>query len=180
VKHTLDLQVPLLGKLIAGLEPSLTTLPLDPDRMVSRLFVPAEEPKISAEFGSQGPRAAALCEDAEARKQGLFEQAGVDRCAFSIDSTLVRTKDEATATAMLPKFAESERAEFIDHDIAPPDGLKDAKCFEQKPEIWSDNANARFACYLSYGRYIASVSSNEEKDVHQRAAAQYALLVNNE
>jgi len=180
VKHTLDLQVPLLGKLIAGLEPSLTTLPLDPDRMVSRLFVPAEEPKISAEFGSQGPRAAALCEDAEAGKQGLFEQAGVDRCAFSIDSTLVRTKDEATATAMLPKFAESERAEFIDHDIAPPDGLKDAKCFEQKPEIWSDNANARFACYLSYGRYIASVSSNEEKDVHQRAAAQYALLVNNE
>jgi serine/threonine kinase PknH len=180
VKRTLDLQVPLLDKLITALEPALTALPLDPDRMLSRLFVSAEEPKISAEFGSQGPRAAVLCEDTGARKQGLFDQAGVDRCAFSNDSSLVRTKDEATATAMLPKFAESERPEFIDHDIAPPDGLKDAKCFEQKQEIWSDNANARFVCYVSYGRYIASVISNEEKDVHQRAAAQYALLVNSE
>ena len=172
--------MPLLAKVIPSLEPSLPTLPLDPDHMLSRLFVAGEQPKISASFGSMGPRAASFCEDSQARKEGLFDQAGVDRCAFSAESTLVRTKDEAAATAALPKFAESERAEFIDHDVAPPDALKSARCFEQKQEIWADNANARFACYVSYGRYIASVASNEEKDVRQRASAQYAILVNSE
>ena len=102
-------------------------------------------------------------------------------CAFSIDSQLLRAKDEAAATAILPKLYESERAEAIDHDIAPPDGLKDAaKCFEQKQEFWADNANARFVCFVQYGRYIAMVPSGEEKDVRIRAAAQYAILVNSE
>jgi hypothetical protein len=52
------------------------------------------------------------------------------------------------------------------------------KCFEQKQDIVADNANARFVCFVSFGRYVGSVISNEEKDAQQRAAAQYAILVN--
>jgi serine/threonine protein kinase len=180
VKRALDLQVPLEAKVIPGMEAALTSLRLDPDNMLSRLFLPGEQPKVSAQFGSMGPRAATLCSDSQALKDGLFNQAGIDRCAFSVDSQVLRAKDEAAAKAILPKLAESERGESIDHDIAPPDGLKDAKCFEQKQEMWADNANARFVCYLSYGRYIAAVPSGEEKDVRIRAAAQYAILVNSE
>ncbi|MDT5218405.1 MAG: serine/threonine kinase PknH [Mycobacterium sp.] len=178
VKKTLDQQTPLMTKLIPGGAISLTSLPLDPDRMLSRLFVPAEQPKVSAEFGSMGPRAAGLCADSQARKDGLFAQAGVDRCAFSTESQLARTKDEAAAKTLLPKLVESERAEFIDHDVASPEGLPDVKCFEQKQDIVADNANARFVCFVSFGRYVGSVISNEEKDAQQRAAAQYAILVN--
>jgi serine/threonine kinase PknH len=181
VKRALDLQVPLEAKVDPGVETTLTSLQLDPDRMLSRLFLPGEQPKVSAQFGSMGPRAAVLCADSGALKDGLYNQAGIDRCAFSIDSQLLRAKDEAAATAILPKLYESERAEAIDHDIAPPDGLKDAaKCFEQKQEFWADNANARFVCFVQYGRYIAMVPSGEEKDVRIRAAAQYAILVNSE
>ena len=108
----------------------------------------------------------------------MFAQAGVDRCAFSTESQLARTKDEAAAKALLPKLIESERGEFIDHDVASPEGLTDVKCVEQKQEIVADNANARFVCFVSFGRYVGSVASNEEKDVQQRAAAQYAILVN--
>jgi serine/threonine kinase PknH len=180
VKRALDLQVPLEAKVVPSVDATLTSLQLDPDHMLSRLFLAGEQPKVSAQFGSMGPRAATLCSDSQALKDGLFNQAGIDRCAFSIDSQLVRAKDEAAATAILPKLAESERGEAIDHDIAPPDGLKDAKCFEQKQELWADNANARFVCYVSYGRYIGAVLSGEEKDVRIRAAAQYAILVNSE
>ena len=131
-------------------------------------------------FGSMGPHSALFCQDAQAQKDGLFQQAGVDRCAFSTEGVIVRTKDEATATANVPKFVESDRQEFIDHDVSGPDGVPNAKCYETKQNIWADNANARFSCYLSYGRYIAQLTSNEEKDVRQRAAAQYAILVNSD
>ncbi|ORA93035.1 hypothetical protein BST27_29180 [Mycobacterium intermedium] len=178
VKRTLDLQTPLLDKVIPSVAIGVTTLPLDPDRMLSRLFVPAEQPQVSSTFGSMGPHAAGFCADSPVRKEGLFEQADVDRCAFSTEGQLLRARDEASAKALLPKLIEAVRAEYIDHDVAPPEALSDARCVEQKAEIVADNANARFVCFVSFGRYIGSVWSNEEKDAQQRAAAQYAILVN--
>jgi serine/threonine kinase PknH len=178
VQHTFDIQTPLMAKLIPGAEAGLTSLPLDPDNMLSRAFVAGDQPKVSAGFGSMGPRAAALCADSQAVKDGLFKQAGVDRCAFSTDGQLIRARDETAANSVLPKIVDAARAEYIDHDVAPPDGLTNARCFEQKQEIWADNANGRFVCLVSFGRYVASVWSNEEKDARQRAAAQYAILAN--
>jgi hypothetical protein len=178
VKTALDQMTPLVNKLIPVAGAGLTGLSLDPDHMLSRIFVSGEVPKVDANFGSTGPRAAAFCEDSEARREGLYTQAGVDRCAGTEEGQLIRTKDEAAAKTYLPKIADSVRSEFVDHDIAPPDGLPEARCFENKQAIWADNANARFGCFVSFGRYIGSVYSNEEKDVRQRAAAQYAILVN--
>jgi hypothetical protein len=119
-----------------------------------------------------------LCEDSQPRKDGLYAQAGIDRCAFSTDSQLMRTKDETAAKTFLPKQIESERAEYIDHDVASPDRLPGARCVEQKAQIVTDNANGRFVCFVQFGRYVAAVWSNEEKDAQQRAAAQYAILFN--
>jgi serine/threonine kinase PknH len=180
VQQLFDKQVPLMDGVLPAVEAALTSLPLDPDHMLSRVFVAGEQPKISDSYGSIGPRAAVFCEDSQPLKDGLFEQAGVDRCAYNIRdaSVLLRAKDDTAASAVLPKLVEADRAEYIDHDVAPPDGLTDAKCFEQKQNIWADNANIRFQCMVSYGRYVAYLSSNEEKDVRQRAAAQYAILVN--
>ena len=178
IKRAIDLSKPLIAKLIPAEEVSLTSVPRDSDNMLSRTFVAGEQPKISAGFGSIGPIAAALCEDGQARKDGLYDQAGVDRCAFSADSQLLRARDEKAAQALLPKLVEADREEFIDHDVAPPVGLPDARCYELKQKIWADNANSRFQCAVSFGRYVAIVWSNEEKDAKQRAAAQYAILVN--
>lgn len=66
----------------------------------------------------------------------------------------------------------------VDHDVASPDGLSDAKCYEQKNALRADSANSRFICWVPFGRYVAEVSSNGEKDARQRAAAQYAILAN--
>ncbi len=178
VIRTFDLQGPLVANLLPTFDAELTTLPRDPDHMLSRLLVAGDQPKISRSFGSMGPRAALLCTTAGDLREGLFEQLGIDRCAQSNDAELLRAKDETAAKTGVPKMVETQRSEHIDHDVAPPDGLKDARCFEEKQEIVADNANARFECYVSFGRYIAEVWSNEEKDVRQRAAAQYAILVN--
>jgi predicted Ser/Thr protein kinase len=178
VQRTLDRQKPLVDKLIPVLDASLTSLPLDPDNMLSRLFVAGDVPQVSDTFGSMGPRAAAMCANSQSRKDGLYKQAGIDRCAFSKDSQLLRTKDETAATTILPKLIEADRAEFVDHDLAPPDGIKNARCIEQKQKLWADDANIRFVCSVTFGRYIASVWSNEELDARQRAAAQFAILAN--
>lgn len=178
IQRTLDIEQPLLSKLIPINNASLTTAQLDPDRMLSRLFVAGDQPKLSPTFGSMGPHAASFCADSQAQREGLFDEAGIDRCAFGVDAVLLRAKDESAAKAILPKLVDAEREEFIDHDVPAPTELPDARCYEQKKEIVADNANARFACFVGFGRYVATVSSNEENDVRQRAAAQYATLVN--
>jgi serine/threonine kinase PknH len=179
VQRLFDVQVPLMDQLIPVTDAGLTSLPLDPDHMLTRAFVAGEQPKISDLYGSIGPRAVVFCADTGALKEGLLAQAGVDRCAFTPDSQLLRAQDESAASGLLPKLVQAN-AEDLDHDVASPDGLNNARCFEQKQEVWSDNAQARFGCGVSFGRYVAFVWSNEEKDARQRAAAQYAILVNSE
>ena len=77
----------------------------------------------TANFGTVGPRAVDVCADSQAVRQGLFGEAGIDRCASSPQSQLLRAKDEAAATAILPKLVEAKRAENIDHDVAAPDAI---------------------------------------------------------
>jgi hypothetical protein len=80
---------------------------------------------------------------------------------------------------LLTDIVAANRQSRIDHDLAPPDGLNEAaRCYEQKQSFWADHPNARFVCVVAFGRYVAFVDSSEEKDVRQRAAAQYAILVN--
>lgn len=178
VQRVLDLQLPLVGRLIPGAGVDLTSMPIDPDRMLSRLFFAGDQPRVSLNFGSMGPHAAGFCADSQARKDGLYAEAGIDRCAFSSDSVLLRTKDEEAAKTLLPKLVEAERGEYMDHEVPPPNDIPGARCYEQKQEIVADNANSRFECAVNFGRYIGWVHSNEDKDARQRAAAQYAILVN--
>lgn len=180
VQRVFDMQVPLIHTLTNVLEGDLTSLPLDPDHVLSRTFVAGDQPKISNAFWSVGPRAVNLqCVNTQILKEGLVGQAGVDRCSMGPESGLFRAKDETAAKMLLLKLIEADRAESIDHEVAPPDGLaKNAHCFEQKPQIWADDPNARFKCFVTFDRYVAQVTSNEDKDVRRRAAAQYAILVN--
>jgi hypothetical protein len=178
IQRALDLQIPLMARLLPHTETGLTSLPLDPDNMLSQAFVAREQPKVSAGFGSAGPRAALLCADSQAVKDGLLAQARVDRCAFTPDGQLLRAEDETAAKTLLPKLVEAGRAEVVDHDVASPEGVPNARCFEQKQAIWAEEANVRFVCFVSFRRYVALVASNEEKDARQRAAVQYAILAN--
>ena len=179
VQHVLDLQMPLL----LGVEPIfdivVTQQRPDPDGMLRRAFVAGAQPAISANYGTVGPRAVVTCESSTLLKAGLFTDAGVDRCSRTPDGQLYRTRDDNAAAGLLSKLIDINRETRIDHDVAPPAGLlNETRCYEQKESFWKGHPNFRFVCLVTFGRYVAFVSSGDENDVRQRAAAQYAILVN--
>ncbi|MGK2882595.1 MAG: DUF7373 family lipoprotein [Mycobacterium sp.] len=178
IQRTLDIQVPLMQNVIAGVDASLTSLPLDPAAMLTRTFTSGEPLAISATNGTIGPHAAGTCVNAQAVEGGVLEDAGVDRCSFTTESFLLRAADKESAAALVPALYEADAEEYFDHDLRAPEGVPGATCYEQKETIWTDSPTIRFACLLSFDRYTAAVYSGEENDVLQRAAAQYAILVN--
>lgn len=180
VATILDEQTPLMEDLLPTAEAALSTLPLDPDDMLRRIFVEGDVPSLSDTFGSVGPHGAAICANNKAVEDDLFGQAGVDRCAYSSGAYLLRAGDESAAADLMPKLVESDREDYIERDIDPPVGLDSALCNEQKNEVWADNANARYQCWVTFGRYVALVAGSDVDDVHQRVSAQYATLVNSQ
>jgi serine/threonine kinase PknH len=177
VQKFLEAQKPLMDHLLPGPVAGLTLQPLDPDHMLSRMFVEAGPPVVSEFTGTLGARASALCEDVS-RKEGLFGEAGVDRCATTQGSQLLRAKDNAAATALLPKLVQAQTAQYVEREIPAPANVPNVQCFEQKKEIWADTERLRFQCGVSYDRYVGWVSSADENDVRQRAASQFAILAN--
>lgn len=52
-----------------------------------------------------------------------------------------------------------------------------AKCVQLNSK-GDSSSEFKNRCYVTYKRYIGIVSSDDEPDVRQKAAAQYALLAN--
>ncbi|MEU1205883.1 serine/threonine-protein kinase [Nocardia sp. NPDC005825] len=171
-------QSPLLDNVRMVVDASLTMQTRDPDQMLHRAFVTNDQQLISPTYGSIGPRAASLCENAQPHRDRLSEKAGIDRCATTNESNVLRARDEDAARTFLTGTVKSDRAEYIKRDIDAPPKLGAARCFEAKDSIWAADANVRFQCGVTFGRHIAFVWSNDEQDVRRRAAAQYVILAN--
>ena len=178
VQKILDLQMPLITSLTPILDITFTQVPLDPDDMLRRAFVAGQQPAVSSTYFTVGPRAVFTCEGPPVVQADLFAQAGVDRCTITQDTNLFRARDDAAARKLMPAINNANRQLRIDHEIASPDGLPDAYCYEQKRSFWADHPDNRFICDVVFGRYVSSVASNDENDARQRGAAQYAILVN--
>ncbi|PWV67739.1 hypothetical protein DFR69_11953 [Nocardia neocaledoniensis] len=86
---------------------------------------------------------------------------------------LLRFSDAATAAT----FFSGLRQDDARSSVPTPAGMVDINCAEKETGAAS---MTRFSCRLRYGRYVAVVFSRDYQDVHHRAAAQYALLVNSE
>lgn len=178
VEKILDAETPLMENVLVTAEAALTSLRLDPDSMLSRAFLPGDQPPVSAMFSSIGPRAALLCGDGQETKDELLSNAGVDRCVVTLDSLVLRTKDDDAAAELRAQTVDAARDGSIERDIDPPAGFDSVSCVEWSEENWADNDNARYQCMVNFGRYYAAVISNDQDDVRRRAAAQYAILVN--
>ncbi|MGW4356375.1 protein kinase domain-containing protein [Nocardia sp. NPDC004582] len=171
-------QAPLLDNVRLVVEASLTLQSRDPDQMLRRAFVTNDQQPISATYNSIGPHAASMCENAQPHRDRLSERAGIDRCATTSESNVLRARDEDSALKFLAATIKSDRAEYIKRDVDSPAGLSAARCFETKDGIWASEANVRFQCGVTFGRHVAFVWSNDEQDVRRRAAAQYVILAN--
>ncbi|MEC3955005.1 hypothetical protein VMT65_18330 [Nocardia sp. CDC153] len=171
-----DKAIDVTAAALTGFQPTppdkLATLPLDPDGMLRlTLSRPTGDATVEAFSGTFNQHGMLHIVGDPAQYKALFDKAGVDSVSDGA-GFLVRAKDEAAARG----FLDSVSASRFQHRIDPPAGLPIARCVKYHGP---DAHAAPFHCYVSYGRYAATVWSQQQQDVYQRISAQYAILANN-
>ncbi|GAD85881.1 DUF7373 family lipoprotein [Nocardia asteroides] len=175
-------QQPLLRDVTLTPPAAFADLPLDRDGMLGRMVpeAPGRWPYpvvITSEFAETagwdglvqphgiilGPRAGHFASPAPE----VPELTGLNRF-----DRLLRFADTATATTFFSGLQQDDPRS----SVPPPAGMVDINCAERE----GGAPMTRFSCRLRHGRYVAVVFSRDYQDVHHRAAAQYALLVNSE
>jgi hypothetical protein len=179
-QKTFDLVIPKIDSFKKTAIKDLGHIPRDPDNILGRTqYEPSEgQPEISGGFVVLGPNVARQTQEPAARRADLYGKAGIDRIAMSSDnnSYVFRARDARGANLYI---SESVRLDDdIDHPISAPAGLADAKCFEAKRDTWRNEPAMRYACFVTFDRFVGVVTSGDESDVKLRAASQFALLVN--
>ncbi|MGK8524824.1 DUF7373 family lipoprotein [Nocardia asteroides] len=179
-----DVQLPLLRDFVPTPPGRFAELPLDRDGMLGRMVPEAPgrwpfpvvilgDSAEHAGWGSliqargivYGPRGA---ERFLGPTQEPVELLGLNR--FNL---LIRFADAAAAQRHFARLRTTEgRVE-----VPAPSGLVDVRCTEA---LNPSASAATFDCLVRHGRHVAVVLSRDYQDVQQRAAAQYALLVNSE
>ncbi|GAB2562644.1 DUF7373 family lipoprotein [Nocardia heshunensis] len=149
----------------------LSTLPLDPDGMLRlTLSRPKGDQTVEAFSGTFNQHGMLHLVGKPADYKALFDKTGVDSVSDGA-GFLVRAKDAASAQI----FVDGVSASRFQNRIDPPAGLSSARCVQYHGP---DEHAAPFHCYVSHGRYAATVWSQQKQDVYQRISAQYAILVN--
>ncbi|MFD3507632.1 hypothetical protein [Nocardia sp. NPDC058666] len=94
------------------------------------------------------------------------QQVGITNAAMVIRTPSADIADRALTEKLFPWPVR------LDTDPAPK--VPDTVCVENR----RSEAVERFSCLVAYKQYVGIVSSDQLLDVHQRAAAQYALFAN--
>jgi hypothetical protein len=176
VQKAFDAQISFLDRFAPTPPQGLAALPWDLDHMLSRTLntKPNQPPTVAKNF-VYGPRASTFA--LEADFQGVVAAAGVDRSARAPEVNLERTRDARAAGELVSKLVDADGA--LIRDSEAHNDVPGTRCFEQKADVGL-SPDLRFTCYLSFDRYVAWVWSPTLSDVKQRAAAQYAVLVNSQ
>ncbi|WP_067711743.1 DUF7373 family lipoprotein [Nocardia yamanashiensis] len=178
VRKTLDAEVPVLDKFQPTPESKLSSLQVDPDNLLARLVTEdrseggTPDAQLFAVYGGAKLVHGALNQQ---KIQQAVTDSGADALATNRTSALVRTRDEAGARIMFDALIADE-GDHYDAIEAPKD-LPNAKCvrLNSKGDTETEYKNR---CYVYYKRYLGVVSSDNESDVRQQVAAEYALLAN--
>ncbi|GAB2565387.1 DUF7373 family lipoprotein [Nocardia heshunensis] len=173
-----DAELPLLDALKPLDREGILRLKYDPDSMLRQtLNVDAYGiPDYEFQYAS-GTRGFLHQVKEQKHWRNLLGANGVDsfaRSGWSAPgiSMLFRAGDahaaaQLAAAALQPAFPTPAEA---------PAQVPDTTCGESK--TFDEYSKKRYRCAVRYGRYVALVESNQLTDVHQRAAAQYALMAN--
>ncbi|WP_405489195.1 hypothetical protein [Nocardia sp. NBC_00511] len=181
----LAVQLPLLEKLKPLSRRDMLRLDYDPQGMMRRTLHPEKGalPHSESEI-TRTPRGFLHNVDDQSTWKKLLEDNGVDSTATALDGgLLLRARDSNAATALWTGITSATTAP-ADKQADVPDTVCTETSNTVKPyrfdqeDAW-DHSD-RFICTLHYDRYVARVAGTQLADVTQRAAAQYALLVNSQ
>jgi hypothetical protein len=154
----------------------LDKTPLDGDGMLARVLRDGDtppDPDIKS-VGLVDPNAAAFTGTDVGKWGGVIAENGIDKFARRGTNWLFRARD-AEAAKRAQTAIERGLPEWTTRADSPKQ-LTTAVC--KKLEAKSVPSNNTYRCYLTYGRYIATLVTNDPKDAQQKTAAQYALLAN--
>ncbi|MFD0362865.1 hypothetical protein ACFQZZ_15585 [Nocardia sp. GCM10030253] len=183
-------QLPRLRDFVATPREELAAIPLDRDGMLARMVphAPGRWPFPAVNYGSgqqdagwdsavqgtgvvYGPRGSLLWTPEKKAKPELIAINGLDVLFRFPNVTAARE----SFTAVARKDKEDPKTGV---SIPSPAGVDDVSCI-QDPTM-TEPAVFHFICRVLYGRYVATIFGRSSKSIQQRAAAQYALLVNSE
>ncbi|MFE3222543.1 hypothetical protein [Nocardia sp. NPDC059228] len=184
-QKVLDAQLRLLDQTPPLSARDVLRLDYDPQGMLRRTLHPGNTPRPAADTEvTRTPRGFLHNVDDQAKWKSLLGDNGVDSTATARDGALLLRARDATAATALWSGITSAATTPADKPTDVPgtactETNKPAKPHRiEQEEAW-DNSD-RFVCTLHYGRYVAQVAGTQLSDVTQRAAAQYALLVNSQ
>ncbi|MBJ8347832.1 hypothetical protein [Antrihabitans sp. YC2-6] len=177
VRKAYDAQFPLLDEFKATPEDEIADLPADPYGVFERGLStsPGGITVDGHENWAYGPKGFAhfLSKDDRERLLPLLTEAGVVQVSATKDGSVIEARDDAATTKLQTDVVNSTdtRKQFDS-----PAEIKDSTiCFE---DTAAEPDGPQFGCYVRYRTYLASVTSDDKKDLSEKAIAQYAVLAN--
>lgn len=183
ITQTLDLQAALLDGFTPTAVAGLGELAKDPsDGLLSRTLTAAGNriPGLSA--GVWQPAGWLHFEDDPAGAASLFAAAGVDWITQLL-ATVYQTRDPDAAAGLADGLAAAAAAQPDVVAAEPAPGPPVVRCFERTAGAAGESDPPstqriawRFKCIAAVDRYVFTVFSLSENDIHQQVAAEYRLL----
>ncbi|MEU8896904.1 hypothetical protein [Nocardia sp. NPDC048505] len=168
-------QLPMLDRLAPMTPIEVFQLRWDPDHLASRALDPNDStprPSYSSRLAVSGRQGMLhFARNREIAKSALAAL-NTDALAIREDVTVARTPDAATARKIVAELTVPYEKVRV---AAAPANVPDSACAETKDARFR---NGHFTCVVAYHEYVGFVSAAKIDDVHQRAAAQYALFAN--
>ncbi|MGW4736708.1 DUF7373 family lipoprotein [Nocardia xishanensis] len=184
LKRTLDQQIDALDHQTPPAWDDILDTPLDPDSIMRRALPKApdySDPFVfDQDFAAYQPAGELHFERNPIEVEKAFEESGVDLVGRR-GGVVYRTRDLAGAFRLQSALVHTGKN---DEELEPPPGLPDARCV--RLDKIDANRNFDELCAVVYGRYVGVVvaksrlSGRVDYTLHQRAAAQYAVLAKSE
>jgi len=177
VQKGLDAQVPALDAFTATPADRLASLPVDPDGLLARAVVPDRGQAVPDRdrFASYGPTDFVTNGQDAAGREKLVQDTGLDAVAIADTSTVLRVRDAPAGARLITGLIAAAGGDYGAADA--PAKLPGARCL-QLNSTGGDTRQFSYRCYVTHGRYVEVVVSNDRTDIDQRATAAYALLAN--
>ncbi|NKY55662.1 DUF7373 family lipoprotein [Nocardia flavorosea] len=177
VDRTLTAQLDQLARFEPTPTADIADLAVDPENLLARVVVADREghepdPDQFAVYGRNYLINSADDQPARAR---LLDESGFERTAYAAGSSVARVRDPAGAPILVNGFIESAGPAY--DPMPAPKAVPGVKCLELNSS-GDPERQYRYRCFVPYKRYVGVVSSDDETEIRQKTAAQYALLAN--
>ncbi|NNH71903.1 hypothetical protein HLB23_18910 [Nocardia uniformis] len=156
------------------------TLSLDRDKLLTRLVNTADTIPDARTFAVHGPNTFATITSTDpAELAREYESRGVTAVAVSDNKYLYKLRDAETTKSFTNHLADAPTVSKYTR-MGGISGVEDIACFQATDPHPTEMQARRYRCLIPHENVLAEVFSDQETDVRQLAAAQYALLTDGE